>query len=214
MTFHLVQLFSKHATRFEVQHTLIAGADEEQVKTHTKIQCCSDLRSMEVSSKENNTSCVMFTCGWLSLRFHIARSRVSPRWYCAHNTLGLSTCMFLYVCKSVTQCSVSSVWRKTSENTRLELPAHWTNRVNKLCCQYCDLSATSTTASVTEIFFLKLRCKTVLGEVKVDQGRLTGSPCSSLLPMAPCRIKQISSPFSLILLFFRFSKFMSSGWGI
>lgn len=40
VTFHLVQLFSKHTTRFEVQHTLIASADEEQVKTNTKIQCC------------------------------------------------------------------------------------------------------------------------------------------------------------------------------
>lgn len=49
VTFHLVQLFSKHATRFEVQHTLIAGAGEEQVGTNCKIQCS---RHFEITRSE------------------------------------------------------------------------------------------------------------------------------------------------------------------
>lgn len=82
-----------------------------------KFNVANPLKSIQISSKENNTGCIMFTCGWLSLRFHIVRSRVSPRWYCAHNTLGLSTCMFLYVCKSFTEYSGGLVWRKKNENT-------------------------------------------------------------------------------------------------
>lgn len=49
-----MQLFPKHATRFEVQHTLIASADEEQVKTKSKNSMlqmlCDPYRQVQVKT--------------------------------------------------------------------------------------------------------------------------------------------------------------------